>query len=150
METAHATPEVRAPRRRETRRERPLRVVVVEDSERILGRLEEALKGIDNLAIAGTAETESDALALLQPGGRDLAILDLQLKQGNGLRVLKTLRADPRCIPGRIAVFTNYAFPQYRDRSLELGADYFFDKSREFGRVLELAGDLASRAPPAS
>ena len=35
-------------------------------------------------------------------------------------------------------MFTNYAFPQYRERSLSLGADYFFDKSREFHRVREV------------
>ena len=45
---------------------------------------------------------------------------------------------------GTIAVFTNYAFPQYRKRSMELGADYFFDKSRDLSRVLALATDMAS------
>ena len=40
-------------------------------------------------------------------------------------------------------MFTNYAFPQYRDRSLALGADFFFDKAREFHRVREVLHDLA-------
>ena len=40
-------------------------------------------------------------------------------------------------------MFTNYAFPQYRDRSLALGADYFFDKAREFHRVREVLHELA-------
>jgi len=47
-------------------------------------------------------------------------------------------------------VFTNYAFPQYRDRSLALGADYFFDKARELPRILKLAADLATPSPAAA
>jgi DNA-binding NarL/FixJ family response regulator len=126
-----------------TRRSRPLRVVIVEDSERILTHLAEEFSAIDNLRIAGTAATEAEAVDLLGQGNWDLAILDLQLKAGNGLRVLKAVR-EQTADSGTIAVFTNYAFPQYRKRSLELGADYFFDKSRELSRVVALAEDMAS------
>jgi len=125
------------------RRAHPVRVVIVEDSERILTHLAEELSAIDNLCIAGTATTEQEALHLLGQGDWDLAILDLQLKEGNGLRVLKAVR-EQVADAGTIAVFTNYAFPQYRKRSLELGADYFFDKSRELSRVIALAGDMAA------
>jgi two-component system, OmpR family, response regulator len=124
------------------RRARPVRVVLIEDSERILTHLAEELSAIDNVCIAGTAATEVEALQLLGQGHWDLAILDLQLKEGNGLRVLKAVR-DQFADSGTIAVFTNYAFPQYRKRSLDLGADYFFDKSRELSRVVELAEDMA-------
>ena len=128
-----------------TRRTRALRVVIVEDSARILTHLAEELSGIDHLCIAGTAATEADALRLLGQGNWDLAILDLQLKEGNGLRVLKAVR-EQVADSGTIAVFTNYAFPQYRKRCLELGADYFFDKSSELTRVVALAGDMAADA----
>lgn len=125
------------------RRAHPLRVVIVEDSERILTHLAEELSAIDNLCIAGTAATEAEAVKLLGRRHWDLAILDLQLKDGNGLRVLKAVR-EQLADAGTIAVFTNYAFPQYRKRSLELGADYFFDKSRELPRLVSLAADMAS------
>lgn len=128
---------------RRTRRAHPLRVVIVEDSERILAHLAEELSAIDNLCIAGTAATEEEARHLLGAGHWDLAILDLQLREGNGLRVLKTLREEMHA-PGIVAVFTNYAFPQYRKRSMDLGADYFFDKASELQRVLALAEDMAA------
>ena len=73
----------------------------------------------------------------------DAAVLDLQLKQGTGLGVLKALAQGVRPPNTKIIVFTNYAFPQYRDRSLALGADYFFDKAREFHRVREVLHELA-------
>ena len=74
-----------------------------------------------------------------------MLILDLQLKQGNGLNVLRSLQ-QARRKRGRIAVFTNYAFPQYRDRSMALGADYFFDKARDLPRMLALVRSLADAA----
>jgi len=122
-----------------------MRVAIVEDSAIIRSRLEEALGELSNVVLAGYAESELAALSLLAPGDWDLLILDLQLKDGNGLNVLKSLRSSKSKgrRRGRVAVFTNYAFPQYRDRSLALGADYFFDKARDLPRVLELVETLA-------
>jgi len=126
----------------------PLRVLIVEDSPRIRDRLEEALREIDNTAIAGVAETEAEAVELMAREAWDVALLDLQLKQGNGLGVLRSWRAGMRRMCGKVVVFTNYAFPQYRARAQELGADYFFDKAREFPCMLELVKRLAGSAPP--
>lgn len=121
-----------------------LRVVIVEDSAIIRARLTEALSEIPNVAIVGQVETEADALAILVQAKWDAAVLDLQLKQGTGLGVLKSLAQRARPANTTIIVFTNYAFPQYRDRSMLLGADYFFDKSREFHRVRDVLRTLAA------
>ena len=121
-----------------------LRVVIVEDSTIIRARLAETLSEIENLTIVGQADTESEALHLLSAGAWDAVILDLQLKEGTGLGVLKRLRNEGRPTHSKVIVFTNYAFPQYRDRSLSSGADYFFDKAREFHRVRDVLADLAS------
>ena len=121
-----------------------LRVVIVEDSAIIRARLAETLSEIENLTIVGQADTESEALHLLSAGAWDAVILDLQLKEGTGLGVLKRLRNEGRPTHSKVIVFTNYAFPQYRDRSLSSGADYFFDKAREFHRVRDVLADLAS------
>ena len=130
--------------------ETKLRVVIVEDSAIIRARLMESLGEIPNLEIVGQAETEAEALALLRETKWDAAVLDLQLKQGTGLGVLKSIGQTPRRNQTKIIVFTNYAFPQYRDRSMLLGADYFFDKAREFHRVREVLTDLASGEPSVS
>ena len=70
-------------------------------------------------------------------------LLDLQLKQGNGLGVLRAI-GPSRPHGAKILVLTTYAIPQYRDRSLALGADAFFDKSREYDRVKSVLEDLAA------
>jgi DNA-binding NarL/FixJ family response regulator len=124
-----------------------LRVVIVEDSPIIRARLAEALAEIPNVAVVGHAETEAEAITILGDAGWDAAVLDLQLKKGTGLGVLKAVGHDRRPAHAKIIVFTNYAFPQYKDRSLKLGADYFFDKSREFHRVREVLSRLAGGGP---
>jgi hypothetical protein len=55
--------------------------------------------------------------------------------------------SDPHA---KIIVFTNYAFPQYRERNMLLGADFFFDKAREFHRVSEVLAELATQDPSVS
>ena len=126
-----------------------LRVVIVEDSAMIRARLAETLTENPNLEIVGQVETEAEAVALLRQGEWDATVLDLQLKKGTGLGVLKALAQDKRP-EAKVIVFTNFAFPQYKDRSLQLGADYFFDKSREFHRVREVLADLATGNPAMS
>lgn len=39
--------------------------------------------------------------------------------------------------PPVVIVLTNYAYPQYRERFLASGADYFFDKSTELDLMLQ-------------
>ena len=41
-----------------------------------------------------------------------------------------------------IIVLTAFPYPQYRERCIEAGADFFFDKSTEFDRVSQVIADL--------
>ncbi len=127
-----------------THEAKPLRILLIEDSRLLRERLEEQLTGIANVVVAGSADNESDAISALNGLQWDLALLDLQLKKGNGLGVLKAIGGRLRKARGLIAVFTNFPFPQFKERALALGADYFFDKAREFKRLFELIAELAS------
>ncbi len=121
-----------------------VRVFIVEDSPVIRERLTESVSSPGRIEVVGYAESEANALAALRHAEWDAVILDLQLKEGNGLRVLKALREGRE---GKLViVLTNYAFPQYRQRSEQLGADYFFDKSREYHRVREVLEQRAAVA----
>jgi len=128
--------------------ESKLRVVIVEDSAIIRARLAETLSEIPNLEIIGQTESEAGALSLLTDKKWDAVVLDLQLKEGTGLGVLKKLRQQGRPVHTTVIVFTNYSFPQYRDRSLSFGADFFFDKAREFHRVRDVLEELAAGGTP--
>jgi two-component system OmpR family response regulator len=123
-----------------------VRVILIEDSPIIRERLLEALGQIANISVVAQAETEWEATALLRNSAWDVAILDLQLKEGSGLGVLKQLPRQRRPEASKIIVFTNFGFPQYRQRCMALGADYFFDKSREFESMREVLVTLSQEA----
>ena len=120
-----------------------LRVFLVEDSVLIRERLGEDIASAGRIEVVGYAETEAAAVAALQAHPCDVIILDLDLKQGNGFEVLKSVRADHTGPRPLVIVFTNYVYPHYRSQSVRLGADYFFDKARDFDRVREVIEDLA-------
>ena len=112
-------------------RSHPLRVVIVEDSPLIRDRIADAPSDIPNLVISGCAETQDEAPALLRARAWDAVLLDLQLREGSGIAVLEQLAALGRLDTATTIVFTNYNFPQYRSRMLDLGADFF----RQIARV---------------
>ena len=123
-----------------------LRVALVDDSERIRARLAEMLGEIANVEIAFAADTEGEAVRLMAQLEWDVIILDLQLRVGTGLGVLKAMQGL-RGSDDRVAmIFTNYGFRQYRERTLSLGADYFFDKSRDFDALRTAVTDRAAQA----
>ncbi|MCC6194928.1 MAG: response regulator [Burkholderiales bacterium] len=123
-----------------------LRVALVEDSARIRARLAEMLAEIPNVAIAFAAETEGEAVRLLASEPWDALILDLQLKVGTGLGVLKAMQGLLARESRTAIVFTNYGFPQYRERALGLGAHHFFDKARDFPALRKVLEELAANA----
>ena len=129
---------------------RPLRVFIVEDSPVLREHLTEALSSLRMVEVAGHAETETAAIAALKAESFDAVVLDLQLKEGHGFNVLRAMRAHPDTARIDVLILTNHATPQYRTRSIALGADYFFDKSREYDLLCETLVDLATRKTEAS
>jgi DNA-binding NarL/FixJ family response regulator len=121
----------------------------VEDSPIIRDRLTESISTSGRIEIIGHADTEQQAIESLRQLDCDAVVLDLRLREGNGFNVLKALRVAAG-VRVTIIVFTNYSLPQFRTRSLALGADYFFDKGHESDRVREVLEEMASADPSAA
>jgi DNA-binding NarL/FixJ family response regulator len=123
-----------------------LKLLLVEDSRVLADRLVELIDQTASVELVAHVDNERDATALLRDHAVDIVILDLQLRQGTGLGVLKSLNPiGPR---PRVIVLTNFDLPAYRREATELGADYFLDKSREYHRVPEILETLAASAHP--
>ena len=121
----------------------PLSCFIVEDSPIIRQNLIATLEELLPMRVVGTAEDERSALAWMRsPGARcDLLIIDIFLKAGTGLEVLRQARAlRPEA---RLVVLTNYATPDMRRRCAELGAHRVFDKSAELEELLAYGASLA-------
>lgn len=117
-----------------------LKAILVEDNQTIRDNLIPALWELAAVTVLAFAETEDEALALLEAHPDwDLIIVDLFLREGTGLTVLRACQS--RKSHQRAIVLTNYPNPQIRAHCLALQADAVFDKSQE----LEAFFDHCSR-----
>jgi DNA-binding NarL/FixJ family response regulator len=123
------------------RPQRPLKVFLVEDSRLIRERLIEEIACTRDTEFVGCAETESEAVEKLSDLECDAIVLDINLARGSGFEVLKSIRANRARCP-QIIVFTSYAYPYYRLLSMQLGADFFLDKAKDFKMLLEIIKGL--------
>ncbi len=112
----------------------PVPVLLVEDSPMISRSLTELIEDGGRCRVARVVDTEAAARQFLAQEGCRVAVIDLQLKEGSGLGVLKFLR-DRNDRPLTI-VLTNFARPEVAAQCRALGAHHFFDKSREFLEVM--------------
>lgn len=124
----------------------PLRVFIVEDSPVIRQNLVGALEEMAPVKVVGLAESASDAKTALTaaPPPCDLAIVDVFLREGTGLDVLRAMREHNS--PVARVVLTNYATPNIRSECLALGADRVFDKSGDIDALVEYCIDLAPKS----
>ena len=114
-----------------------LRIFLVEDNLLIRENLSSTLTEMVGAAFVGWAEGEREAIDWLcnDSNDWDLVIVDLFLKQGNGLGVVAACRS--RASGKRLVVLTNYATPAVRERCMALGADAVFDKSNDIEKLVE-------------
>ena len=104
-----------------------------------------SVQAAPGLELAAVVDTTTDALTAFDRSSPDVVILDLALREGNGLDVLREIkRRAPAC---RVLVFTTHDTEPYRTRCLAAGADYFFSKNkqhRELIQVLQALGATTS------
>jgi DNA-binding NarL/FixJ family response regulator len=123
-----------------------LTIFIVEDSPVVLERLVEAVVDVPNARIVGSAEAVTAALEGVRRSKPRVLILDVQLRDGSGFRLLKRMRAEGISRPEMIIVVTNYPNDDYRSASRDCGADHFFDKGAEFDKVREILLRLGQAA----
>ena len=126
--------------------ESALRVFLVEDAVTFRERLADYLEEPGRIEMVGYADTEDAAVQYLRAEHPDVVIVDLHLKTGNGIGVIAAVRSIAPQPPPTIVVLTNYAFPEFELACRTRGADYFFDKSTQFGAVKALLESLRDAA----
>ena len=127
-----------------------IKIYIVEDSSIIRDNLTDALRESAPIEVVGCAEDERGAIAWLRDAGNrcDLVIVDIFLKNGSGLGVLKAMGEIPDA-PERI-VLSNHATPEIRVKCQQLGAIKVFDKSNELDEMLGWLNRFALSDPGAA
>jgi DNA-binding NarL/FixJ family response regulator len=132
-----------------------MRVLVVDDSLLVRQRLLSWLSHTARVEL-GEAVTPCEVLERLGAIATDLVLLDLHFagsatgcsaagsSAALGLELIERIKgALPRAL---VVVLSNAASEPHRRECLRRGADYFFDKSLEFERAIQLVASRAAAA----
>ena len=112
----------------------PIRVLVVDGSAAIRWRVSRMLTELETVEVVGQASDALEALELARQLNPNVVTLDPHLPGGGGLPLIEQLKTlEPSPI---IMVLTSFPYSAYRARSKQAGADFFFDKSTEFQKVI--------------
>jgi two-component system OmpR family response regulator len=118
---------------------------LVEDSKTIRDQLIPTLEDLTRARVLGTADTESEAVHWLREhdGIWDVAVVDLFLKEGSGMGVLRG--CERRAPHQLVVILSNYATREMRAQCLALGADAVFDKSAELDVFFDFVRHIQGR-----
>ena len=120
-------------------------VVIVDDHPVLRTGLIQLIRGQPDLDCIGVADNTADAKQLVEKSVPDLMILDLRLKSGDALDLIKTLRVEHPKI--KVLVFSQYNELIFAERTLRAGALGYVMKenaTEELLRAIQkiLAGDI--------
>ncbi len=121
-----------------------LRILIADDSPLVRERLAELVSAVGGVAVVGQTEDACGTIRAIRRLRPDVAILDIRLAEGTGLQVLETVKAGES--PPVVIMLTAFPYPQYRQRCLEAGAEYFLDKATEFDQIAEVLEGLVGNA----
>ena len=113
---------------------RKSRVVVIEDHPVLCDGLRQLIDKQPDLACVGVADNTSDAKRLAEQSKPDLMVLDLRLKGGDALDLIKTLRVEHPEI--KVLVLSQYDELIFAERALRAGASGYIMKENITDEVL--------------
>jgi DNA-binding NarL/FixJ family response regulator len=123
-----------------------MKVFIADDSLEIRNRIITMLSDLETVDMIGEAENVEDAINSIREIKPDVVILDIRMPGGSGIDVLENI--DKRNRVPVVIMLTNYPYPQYRKKCMDAGADFFFDKSGEFEKVIEVVGGISGERIP--
>lgn len=113
-----------------------MNILIVDDSDIIRQAISTILSKIEGIMSIREVSNVKKALILIKDNQPDIVIMDIHLRDGNGLNILKFIKEKFSTII--VIILTNDALPEYRKICNDFGADYFFDKSSEFEKIVDV------------
>ncbi len=121
------------------------RIIIVDDHPSTREGLMSRLEAEPDLIVCGEAADVDEALDVIERVQPDLAVIDVSLKTGSGIDLVKEVkRHHPRV---RTLVWSMYEESLYAERALRAGAMGYINKQHVTEKIIEairtvLAGDL--------
>jgi len=115
--------------------EQKARVLIVDDHPLVREGLAARISAQPGLEVCGEASEVADALELVRLTRPTLVTVDLALKRGHGLDLIKKILAEG--VPTKILVVSAYEESLFAERVLRAGAHGYINKQALQGKVIE-------------
>jgi len=116
------------------------RILVVDDHPAVREALASRIGGQSDLEVCGEAEDIHEALHLIETTKPDLAVVDISLKTGNGIDLIKRVRSRNDQV--RILVWSMHPESLYAERSLRAGAMGYINKDQATDRIIDAIREI--------
>jgi DNA-binding NarL/FixJ family response regulator len=111
------------------------KVLIVDDHPAVREALFIRIAAQPDLEVCGEAADTAEALQLAAATGPDVAVIDIALKPGNGIDLIKRLKARNHTV--RAIVWSMYSEDLYAERALRAGAMGYINKAEATGKIIE-------------
>lgn len=109
------------------------KILIVDDHPMVCEALGMRISMEKDFEVCGETGTEAEALQMAEELGPDLVIVDISLREGNGIRLIKKLSSAHPHI--KILVFSTHPETLYAERALRAGALGYLNKQESAERV---------------
>jgi len=118
-----------------TKTSAPARILIVDDHPSVRDGLSLRIAMHSDLIVCGEADSEDDAFALVKQSAPDLVLIDISLKNGNGIELLKRIRShDPSM---KMLVVSGFQESLYAERACRAGAMGYLNKQESSVKLIE-------------
>jgi DNA-binding NarL/FixJ family response regulator len=118
------------------------RILIVDDHPIVREGYEQLISRHDDLEVCGVAADSADALRQIEKTGPDLVIVDLSLKNGNGLELCKQIKV--RFTHVRMLVSSMHDEILFAERVLRAGAMGYINKEQTTGNLVKAIRQVLS------
>ena len=96
-----------------------LRIVIADDERPARSMLASLLQGCDDVELVGEAQNGTEAIALIEEQRPDLALLDLQMPEIDGMGVVRLIRKDRLPLVAFVTAYDEYAIQAFEVNAVD-------------------------------
>ncbi len=113
----------------------PSRILIVDDHSMVREGLRLRIEAFPDLEVCGEATTEDEAMELVKETSPQLIIVDISLKSGHGIELIKRVKASYPSI--KMLVSSGFQESLYAERALRAGALGYLNKQDSGEKLIE-------------